>query len=118
MNLIAIDFGTERTKIAFLDPRTKQPELVRIGEDVPYWPSLFHISSVGNVSVGDDANKLREDSPGGVVDDLKRRFRDTAIRRNRQKKTKKEILGIRKSYIWIINWYVHVTLQDTLKIGE
>jgi actin-like ATPase involved in cell morphogenesis len=93
MNLIAIDFGTERTKIAFLDPRTEQPELVRIGEDVPYWPSLFHISSDGNVSVGDDANKLREDSPGGVVDDLKRRFRDTAIRRNRQKKTPTELLS-------------------------
>lgn len=92
MNLIAIDFGTERTKIAYFDPRTEQPELVRIGEDVPYWPSLFHISSDGNVSVGDDANKLREDSPGGVVDDLKRRFRDTAIRRNKKKKTPTELL--------------------------
>ena len=93
MSLIAIDFGTERTKIAVFDPGTKQPELVRIGEDVPYWPSLFHISSAGDVCVGDDANNLREDSPGGVVDDLKRRLRDTAIRRNRQKKTPTELLS-------------------------
>ncbi len=43
--LVAIDFGTTRTKLAYLDGR--RPELMRFERDLPYAPSLFHLPAGG-----------------------------------------------------------------------
>jgi hypothetical protein len=40
---IAIDFGTSRTKLAYVAPATGQPELMRLGHDErTYIQSLFY----------------------------------------------------------------------------
>ena len=41
---IAIDFGTSRTKLAYL--KDGKPELMRFGHDRVYAPSLFYLPGV------------------------------------------------------------------------
>jgi cell division ATPase FtsA len=93
MNLIAIDFGSERTKLAYMDPSTGRPDLLRIGvRDDPYWPSLFHISANGDISVGDDAEEELKKDPKGIIDSLKRQLRSKTIRRNGKSRTPGKLL--------------------------
>ena len=71
-NKIAIDFGTSRTKVAYLDPDTQQPELMPLGRD-PSVPSLFNIDPDSEkVWIGDDAFDRLEDNPHCTITRLKR----------------------------------------------
>jgi len=95
MNSVAIDFGTERTKLSYWDERRGEPRLMRLGLDErPYLPSLFYLGADGTKLLGADAQEMLEEDPGGIVDVLKRRLRDSSIRRNRQKVTPSELLSM------------------------
>lgn len=73
MPSIAIDFGTTRTKVAFLDPESKEPRLIELGHEVrAIIPSLFYIPKGGLPLVGDDAQAMVDEDPEGVVVGLKR----------------------------------------------
>ena len=83
--MIAIDFGTSRTKVAYL--HNAKVTLAAIGEQGnKFIPSIFHIDSEGEVLFGDDAKYEIADDPKGIVDTLKRKLRDRRIRKNRQSK--------------------------------
>ena len=71
-NTIAIDFGTSRTKVAYLDPGTQQPELMPLGRE-PSIPSLFNVDPDSEkVWIGDDAFDRLEDNPRCTITTLKR----------------------------------------------
>lgn len=95
--LVAIDFGTSRTKVAYFDSATKRWELMRIGEDEkPYLPSVFYLADDGSRHFGDDALMLMKEDPLGFLDQpLKRSLRDSMIMTgNRQKTTPETLLQL------------------------
>ncbi len=93
MSTIAIDFGTTRTKVAYLDPLRNQPELMHLS-DVPYLPSVFYVSVDGDVHFGDDAECRIRDDPKGAILTLKRSLRDSELRVNRKKVTPEDLLKL------------------------
>ena len=58
-NVVAIDFGTSRTKLAYFDPETKKVEIMnhRVGKSLP---SYFAVSENEEILVGYDAQKMFE----------------------------------------------------------
>jgi len=80
--ILAIDFGTSRTKVAYCDTRSGQPVLM-LHNGLPFVPSLFYLPR-GNEQVfwGQDAEESLEDDPAGVVDVLKRRLKEPLVRGN------------------------------------
>lgn len=71
--VIAIDFGTTRTKVGYFDSNRREPKLVELGRVTPaIIPSIFHISEEGDRLVGDDAQEMLEEDPGGIVIGLKK----------------------------------------------
>ncbi len=91
---IAIDFGTSRTKLAYLDDTTGRPELMRLGQrDDPFIPSLFYLERDSErVLLGDDAEAMLEQDPAGVVDVLKRTLHEANVRANRRKVTPLDLM--------------------------
>ncbi|MBL6459382.1 Hsp70 family protein, partial [Belnapia sp. T6] len=79
-DLVAIDFGTTRTKLAYFDG--SGPELMRFGErDLPYAPSLFHLPAGGEqIHWGWDAEFKLDEEPEGIVAQLKQVLRETKVR--------------------------------------
>lgn len=78
---VAIDFGTSRTKLAYLNG--DRPELMRFSHDRAFAPSLFYLRRGSDtVAWGDEAEDMLADDAGGVVDVLKRRLRQNKIRAN------------------------------------
>ena len=71
---LAIDFGTTRTKVAYFDERRSEPRLVQLGEEQRETiPSVFYLPKEGGrILVGDDAQKMAEEQPEGLVIGLKR----------------------------------------------
>jgi molecular chaperone DnaK (HSP70) len=85
MNSIAIDFGSSRTKAAWLNPSTKKPECLKLGsrgEEII--ASLFYVPpGAAKPLVGDAARDYRDEDPAGIVRGLKKRIHEiTPIRRN------------------------------------
>jgi len=80
--------------MAYIDSKTGKPELFRIGEDdKPYIPSLFYISSDGEIFCGDDAIFLGKDDPSGLLDrPLKRSLRELIIIAGNGHKTTPKVL--------------------------
>ena len=78
-NTIAIDFGTSRTKVAYFNPDTQQPEQLHLGRDVSI-PSLFNVDQTsGKVWIGDDARDRLEDNPDGTIRAVKREFHNSTF---------------------------------------
>ena len=70
-NTIAIDFGTSRTKAAYFDPETQQPELMRLGKDLSI-PSYFNLDlDSEEIWIGDEARERLEGNPKGHMPRLK-----------------------------------------------
>ena len=92
---IAIDFGTSRTKLAYLDEATGRPELMRLGQrDDPFIPSLFYLPRDSDkVVLGDDAEEMLAEDPAGMVEVLKRKLHETHVRANRRKETPQKLLA-------------------------
>jgi sulfatase modifying factor 1 len=91
--MLAIDFGTARTKVAIMDSVTGEPKMVPVGEDEsPYLPTLFFIAKDGTITIGDNAERDAYEVPVGIVDDLKQNLRRSVYKRNTQEKTPLELL--------------------------
>ncbi len=81
---LAIDFGTSRTKVAYFDSNKQEPRLVEIGHAVrDLIPSIFYIPKDGknNILVGDEAEKMIERDPGGIVVALKKEIHKSGKKR-------------------------------------
>jgi TPR repeat protein/actin-like ATPase involved in cell morphogenesis len=87
--LLAIDFGTSRTKAAYFDEVQKRPELVEIGRNIRTMiPSAFYVPQPvdGNINdaqilVGDDAEEMLDEDPDGYVIALKKEIHKTGFKR-------------------------------------
>jgi WD40 repeat protein/actin-like ATPase involved in cell morphogenesis len=83
---IAIDFGTSRTKVAYLPAANRAPELMRFTDDEAersYLPSLFYVPKEDSPPLfGFAAEAMLEEDPAGVIDSLKRRLREAKLRVN------------------------------------
>ena len=98
--MLSIDFGTSRVKVAYL--KGNEAKLLPIGEGSRnFIPSLFYIGTDGSIEIGDDAASMLDVDPNGVVDTLKRKLRERKIRKNKQRKTPKELLKTLFSWIRI-----------------
>ena len=76
-DMIAIDFGTARTKVAYFNPATQTVELMYLGEDgKPFIPSYAgrDPADKDKILVGEAAVDLLERGVGIVTDALKRAF--------------------------------------------
>jgi molecular chaperone DnaK (HSP70) len=94
---IAIDFGTMRTKMAYIDPNRNTVELMRIGQDDrPYILSEFFLGRDGIRLFGDDAVEHLDSDPLAFLPrPLKRELRGEWVRAgNRQKATPIELLSL------------------------
>ena len=93
---VAIDFGTTRTKLAYL-PESGRPELMRFEGDRPYAPSLFYLpAGQGCALWGAAAEEMLLDDPTGVVEVLKRKLHEAFVRagrRGERKETPRRLLG-------------------------
>ena|GEM_PF-802925 len=89
--MLAIDFGTSRVKVAYLNDGVATLAPLGVGGQ-SFIPSLFYISREGDVDIGDDAAAWLSDDPKGVVETLKRKLRENFIRKNRQKKKPQELI--------------------------
>lgn len=95
--IIAIDFGTARTKVAYRHPHRGTIELARLGKDErPYIPSLFYLGADGRRLFGDDAAEYLDSDPLGFLPrPLKRELREPWVRAgNRVKATPTELLTL------------------------
>lgn len=94
---IAIDFGTERTKVAYLPGPRRAPELLRfVHEDSErsFVPSLFYLPKESDqILFGFDAEAMLEEDPIGVIDDLKRRLHEGRRRANGREASPRAMLG-------------------------
>ena len=91
--MLAIDFGTARTKVAIMDSVTGEPKMVPVGEDEsPYLPTLFFIAKDGTITIGDNAERDAYEVPAGIVDDLKQNLRRSVYKRNTQEKSPLQLL--------------------------
>ena len=91
--MLAIDFGTSRVKVAYLNDGAATLAPLGVGGQ-SFIPSLFYISREGQVDIGDDAAAWLSDDPRGVVETLKRKLRENFIRKNRQKKKPQELITL------------------------
>jgi len=72
---LAIDFGTSRTKVAYYDESAGTSQLVELGEEIrTVLPSIFYIPKEGQGErlVGDEAKKMVDRDPEGIVLSLKK----------------------------------------------
>lgn len=66
--MLAIDFGTSRTKVSTIDHESRQPKLVELGREVrAILPSVFHVAPDGQIRAGDDAVGHGQAFPAGLV---------------------------------------------------
>lgn len=88
---IAIDFGTERTKLAYSD--NGRPRVMRLGVDTEYIPTLFYLGKEGDVRLyGDAAAEMLFEDPPGIIDVLKRHLGEQHVHANRHRVKPKELL--------------------------
>lgn len=94
---IAIDFGTMRTKLSYVDPQRNTVELMRLGVDERlYVPSEFYLGEDGRRLFGDDAVEYLDSDPLAFLPrPLKRELREQWVRAgNRVKATPTELLSL------------------------
>lgn len=94
---IAIDFGTMRTKLSYLDERQGKVELMRLGQNEKvYIPSLFCLREDGVHLYGEEAEEILDSEPLGFLPQpLKRILREQWVRAgNRVKSTPTELLSM------------------------
>ena len=97
--MLAIDFGTSRIKVAYIE--NGEVYLAAFGDGGKnYMPSLFYLTEDGDILVGDQAALMLQDDPKGVIDTLKRKLRQRAIRiKGRPRKKPKDFLVAMFSYL-------------------
>lgn len=71
--VIAIDFGTTRTKVGYFDSNRREPKLVELGRETrAIIPSIFYVPFKGDRLVGDDAQDMLDQDPEGIIIGLKK----------------------------------------------
>ena len=58
---IGIDFGTTKTLVAYLNPREKRPETLRLGLGTDFVPTTAAIDTKGQLFFGNEAEDMLED---------------------------------------------------------
>ena len=73
---IAIDFGTSRTKVAYVNPNTGQVELLYLGENNrPFIPSTSAVSASNEIVFGEQAVQMMESGKAvAYTDAITRKF--------------------------------------------
>ena len=95
-DMIAIDFGTMRTKLSYVHPERNTVELMKLGQnDRPFVPSIFFLREDGRREFGDDAALYLDSEPLGFLrNPLKRDIQEEIVRAgNRVKATPTELLA-------------------------
>jgi WD40 repeat protein/actin-like ATPase involved in cell morphogenesis len=100
---IAIDFGTERTKVSYLSAPGRSPELLRFvyeENEKSFVPSLFYLPKESDqLLFGYEAEAMLEEDPVGVIDDLKRRLHEGRRRANGREATPRAMLAKLFAYL-------------------
>jgi formylglycine-generating enzyme required for sulfatase activity len=92
---IAIDFGTSRTKVAYWHPNSNSARLMHFQRNDPFVPSLFYLARDSEqIRWGHDAEAMLGRDPAGVIDILKRRLREPAVRANRRRVRPGDLLAL------------------------
>jgi formylglycine-generating enzyme required for sulfatase activity len=90
---IAIDFGTTRTKLAYVGAKG-ETELMRFQREDPFLPSLCYLPKGSDaIFWGHDAEEMQMHDPAGVVPVLKRKLYERAVHANRRRHTPLELLA-------------------------
>jgi molecular chaperone DnaK (HSP70) len=77
--MLAIDFGTTRSKAAYVDPKIGRATLCRLGRGDHFaMPSLIFVAQDGTEVVGPEAQDLIDNEPAGGIRVLKRQLRERA----------------------------------------
>ena len=100
-NVVAIDFGTSRTKLAYFDPKTEKVELMRHGVE-NYLPSYFAVDKDGKILLGYDAQKMVESGYPEAVSNIKGQISELSIKSwffQRLEKTPQELLTALFTYL-------------------
>ena len=98
--MIAIDFGTARTKVAYFKPATQTVELMYLGEDdKPFIPSYVgkDPTNEDKILVGETAVDLLERGVGIVTDAIKRAF---LVKDKEQSNPKEELNDLPRRKVW------------------
>lgn len=77
-NVVAIDFGTSRTKLAYFNPKTKEVKLMYHGV-AKFLPSYFAIDKDGKILLGYDAQKRVESEDHKVISNIKGRISELSL---------------------------------------
>ena len=64
MHTIGIDFGTTKTLVSRVNPRTGRPESLKLGRETFHLPSTVYIDDKGQYYFGDDADDMIEEETG------------------------------------------------------
>lgn len=64
MHTVGIDFGNTKTLVSHVNPRTWQPETLKLGRETHHIPSSAYIDADGNFFFGDDADDMIEEKTG------------------------------------------------------
>jgi formylglycine-generating enzyme required for sulfatase activity len=89
---IAIDFGTTRTKLAYVGTKG-ETELMRFQREDPFLPSLCYLPKGSDaIFWGHDAEEMKMHDPAGVIPVLKRKLHERAVRANHRAHTPLELL--------------------------
>ena len=67
MHTIGIDFGTTKTLVSHINPRTGQPEPLRLGRETHLLPTTIYIDANGHYYYGDDADDMIEEATGCYI---------------------------------------------------
>lgn len=67
MHTIGIDFGTTKTLVSHINPRTGQPEPLRLGRETHLLPTTIYIDANGHYYFGDDADDMIEEATGCYI---------------------------------------------------
>ncbi|MDR0390846.1 MAG: Hsp70 family protein [Planctomycetaceae bacterium] len=88
-NVLAIDFGTSRTKVAYFDELQNKPVLIEIGRNIRAMiPSAFYVPLpvdgkvvASEILVGDEAENMLDKDPDGYITSTKNEIHETDLKR-------------------------------------
>src|ERR1700709_1689887 len=70
--IVGIDLGTTNSLVAIMHPESKQPIALKEHNTSSLVPSGIHFDEIGNITVGEEANKYLETEPQNTIFSAKR----------------------------------------------
>lgn len=115
--VLAIDFGTSRTKAAVWDSENNRIEIFQIGEEEKkYIPSIFHVDGDGDITIGEEANDLLVHDPLGALDNVKLHLDEILRAANAEKVEAVTLLSILLKHIFRIFDLKYLKNKDAVNI--